>query len=195
MTLPAPVTLSFFPFSPDFDEQATAAKRAGHTVFLHVPMESLNGETEAMMLQTDDDDEALKGETDAVLTAVSGYEGVNNHMGSRFTADERAMRVFLTALKEKGLPFLDSMTTPLSVAGDVAARTGVFYVARDVFIDNIAERPAINVQLELLAQKASEKGFAVGIAHPHQATLDVLKRWIPKAKKDGFEFVSVLSVK
>jgi polysaccharide deacetylase 2 family uncharacterized protein YibQ len=129
--------------------------------------------------------------TRAAIEAVPGAVGVNNHMGSRLTADESTMRAMLGVVAERGLFFVDSRTTPDSVAERVARELGVPTAARDVFLDAEGDASSIAAELERLLELARRQGAAIAIAHPHPATLELLERELPLLKARGFELVPV----
>jgi polysaccharide deacetylase 2 family uncharacterized protein YibQ len=114
---------------------------------------------------------------------------VNNHTGSRFTADEAAMRRLYEALKRYDLIFIDSKTTGASKVRVVAAEYGDTYLARDIFLDNVKERAYIRKQLAKAVRIAKKRGYAVAIGHPHPVTLHTLK-----ASKDILKGVRVVYV-
>ena len=68
------------------------------------------------------------------------------------------------------------------------------YALRDVFLDNLADRSFIEGQLRLLEQVAQQFGRAVAIGHPYKETIEALERWLPKARKRGFEFVPISTI-
>jgi len=125
------------------------------------------------------------------LSRVDGVVGVNNHMGSRFTADRRAMQALMAELSRRGLLFLDSLTTGQSVGRSVSRAAGVTYLARDVFLDNDETPDAIRARLRELEAVARRDGSAIAIAHPKAATLDVLEAWLPSLAERGFVLVPV----
>jgi polysaccharide deacetylase 2 family uncharacterized protein YibQ len=127
----------------------------------------------------------------ALLKQVPHAAGVNNHMGSRFTEDEQAMTAVMAVLRERGLYFVDSLTTSRSVGSATAQRAGVPAVRRDIFLDNVAEVDAIVQQIRRLAGKARRNGSAVGICHPYPETLQALRQELPKQAGQGIEFVPV----
>ena len=72
---------------------------------------------------------------------------------------------------------------------------GIAHAERDVFIDNeYNDRGAILRQLEQLEAIARRHGHAVGIAHPHRGTLEVLAEWLPKATRRGLVLVPISAV-
>ena len=67
--------------------------------------------------------------------------------------------------------------------------------ARDVFIDNRPDDPeAIRAQLAKLEQIARKHGKAVGIGHPHDATLTVLSDWLTEVRERGFALVPISAI-
>jgi len=119
--LPGPMTLSFLPYAKDLGEQTRAARARGHELMLHLPMEpgGRNDPGPGALLVSMPDAE-LRRRTDSALESFAGFAGVNNHMGSRFTAFKPGMETVLKQLKPRGLMFLDSRTTKDSVGDQVA---------------------------------------------------------------------------
>ena len=103
--------------------------------------------------------------------------GVNNHMGSRFTAYEPGMTVALAEFKRNGLFFLDSMTSSHSVGRKVATATAIPFYKRDTFLDNVKDVNAIVHQLKKAERVARRTGVAIAIGHPHKETLAALRSW------------------
>lgn len=125
------------------------------------------------------------------LASVPGAAGVNNHMGSAATADQRVMRVVAEDLARRGLFFVDSRTTDATVARDAARAAGVPNASRRVFLDDVATEPAVQASLEGLVRKAKSEGSAIAIGHPHPATLAVLDRELPRLADYGVRLVRV----
>jgi hypothetical protein len=111
------------------------------------------------------------------LQAVPNAIGINNHMGSRFTASSQAMRILLTLVRERDLFFLDSVTASQSVGYDLAQEMGIKAARRTVFLDNDQNPDKIRAQLDLLVRLAGEHGQAVGIGHPYPATVEALRKY------------------
>jgi polysaccharide deacetylase 2 family uncharacterized protein YibQ len=134
---------------------------------------------------------ALERATTAALAAVPGAVGVNNHMGSRLSADERSMRAVLGVLAERGLFFLDSRTSPESVGYRMAGKMGVPAAERQVFLDSDLRPQMVREQFLRTLEVARKRGSAVAIGHPHPSTLAMLAAEVPKARAQGYEFVTV----
>jgi polysaccharide deacetylase 2 family uncharacterized protein YibQ len=106
-------------------------------------------------------------------------------MGSRFTADRRAMDLVLGQLAGRGLMWLDSRTTGASVGMAVAMAQAMPAVARDIFLDHDPSPGAVVAQLHAVEAVAWRKGVAVAIGHPRDATLAALEHWLPTLAAKG----------
>ncbi|MDJ0942096.1 MAG: divergent polysaccharide deacetylase family protein [Kiloniellales bacterium] len=196
ITLPAPLSLAFMTYGYDLPRLTRRAREAGHELLVHLPMEPRDRATDPgpNVLITGMAEADLAQRLDWGLGRFEGFVGVNNHMGSRFTASAPDMALVMQALKRRGLLFLDSQTIADSVGGEVAEAFSVPFARRDVFIDNVAEADDIRTQLAKLERLASRRGYAVGIGHPYSETIRVLEAWIPEAKARGFVFVPISDI-
>jgi uncharacterized protein len=191
LALPFPLTVAVIPNLPLSTEVAEEAFRRGDQVLLHLPMESegSDAKTEEIELHVgmsaEQVSEALAGMLDSVPHAV----GVNNHQGSRATANPALMQALMPALRQRGLFFIDSRTTAATVAYDTAARDGVRAASRKVFLDDTPAREAILAQLDLAARDALRDGSTIAIGHPHPATIAALREGIPRLEARGIHLV------
>ncbi len=130
------------------------------------------------------------------LDRFDGYVGVNNHMGSKLTEDIAAMKTLIAYLDDKGVFFVDSVTTPQSAARQAAREIGIDIYARDVFLDDEAGiEEVVKTQLALAERIARETGYVVAIGHPRPETLDVLGPWLTTAPARGFDLVFASALK
>ncbi len=188
IALPAPLTLAFLSYAGDLDVQTAAARGAGHELLVHVGMQPRNTTVDAgpRALLSGLDAAELGRRLDWHLGRFQGFVGLNNHMGSQFTADAGGMRVVLADVKRRGLLFLDSRTTPESTAVAIARRLGVPVASRNVFLDNVDDASAVADQLAETERIARTLGHAIAIGHPRDATLEALEAWLPEAARRGF---------
>ena len=98
-------------------------------------------------------------------------------MGSRLTARQKPMELVMAELKKRNMFFIDSLTSPASLAGRAARRVGTPFGSRQVFLDNTAEPAAISAQLARLIARARQDGLAVAIGHPYPQTAAALLDW------------------
>ena len=194
--LPGVITLSFMTYADGVADMAARARAKGHELMLHVPMEPLGHEIDAgpHVLTVGASESELLKRLAWGLDRFPGYVGINNHMGSRFTQDERGMQVVLAELKRRNLLFLDSRTISNTVGDKLAARMGVPHVMRDVFLDNEMDEAAVIRQLMQAERVAASKGQAIAIGHPHPATIAAIRAWMPKAEARGFVIVPLSAV-
>jgi len=170
------LTFSFLPGAPFTLKQEKQAWQQGRDVMLHMPMEAHNSAFDpgpgALYLKFSP--EKIRAQVKEDLAAVPHAIGSNNHMGSRFTENRAAMHAVLGVLKKRGLFFIDSYTTARSTGLDEARKMSIPAARRHVFLDNDQDREKICCQLDKLVALAGKKGWAIGIGHPHQATLNAL---------------------
>jgi polysaccharide deacetylase 2 family uncharacterized protein YibQ len=193
--LQAPLTLSFLPYAHNLGEQTRAARAAGHELMLHMPMEPVGDDfpgPNALLSSLGPDQ--LLSRLRSYLQSFPGFVGANNHMGSLLTADSRYMSLVMAELRRHGLLFLDSRTTPRSVAAREARRLNMPYAERDVFLDNEIDRDAVRRQLARLERIARDKGYAVAIGHPHDVTIAALRAWLPGLDARGFALVPISAI-
>lgn len=191
-SLGVPITYAVLPYEEHTKEVVAELRRRHVEMLLHLPMEPLNGEDPGPgALLAGMDDEELREKTEAALRAVPGAVGVNNHMGSRLSEDQRALTPVLRVLSEHGLFFLDSRTSASSVGYRTARALGLPAAERHVFLDRDPSPEAIRQQFQRLLDLSRTRGAAVAIGHPLPDTLQVITEEVPKAREAGFVFVPV----
>ena len=196
LTLPAPVTLSIFPYAPHSREIAKEAEERGHEILMHLPMEPEGypgkgkepGPGALYVKMTPDE---IMAQLNKDLDQIPEICGINNHMGSRFTCNSEGMKAVMKVLKKRKKFFLDSKTIASSIGYKIAREEGIPTITRDVFLDNVRDVKRIREQLDRLIEDAEKRGYAVGIGHPHRATYLALKKAVPEYQKMGIEFVYV----
>ncbi len=191
--LDLPVTPSVLPYRAYSREVTEAARTAEREVMLHLPCEPLGREDPGPgALYACMDDAELRRLVREALTDVGPVDGVNNHMGSRLTADRNAISAVLGELGERGLYFVDSVTHHTSVAGSVAAELGLAHARRDIFIDNDPARRAVVRELRRAVELAAGRdGPVVVIGHDRDATLEAVREVIAYARESGVALVGI----
>ncbi len=191
----APLTSSFLTYGNSLERQVAAAKRAGHEIIVHVPMEpkSLSNMSPDVLKVTMNEGE-IKSGLEKMLSRFHDVKGVNNHMGSRFTENLEKMQYVMDVLKEHNLFFLDSKTSGKSVGKSVARANGVNYANRHVFLDNTNEVDYILKQLALAEKIAKNNGYAIAIGHPKSNTVEALKLWVPSLSEKNIRLVHLSQI-
>lgn len=193
--MPERVSLAVMPRLPQSKKIAELAKKSGRDVLVHIPMEAKTRAEKrdaTGLLRLDMTPMEFIAVVNENIDSVPGAVGVNNHEGSALTENKQAMTFLMKELQARNLFFVDSMTNAKSVAFSVAQEFGLRTAKRDVFLDNDSDRPrAIRKQFDELTRLAKQNGRAIGIGHPHPATLAELKKWLATVDDEGIEVVPV----
>ncbi len=196
IALPVPLTLSVLPHVHATAEIAREARDAGKGVMLHLPMEPLSGVYPGPgEVKTSMTDAQITAQVQDDLAQVPLAQGVNNHEGSKASADPRVMRDVMQVLAQHGdLFFIDSRTNAASVGADSASGAGIPTASRDVFLDNKEDVAYTEGQLREAATIAQRTGSAIAIGHPRATTLEAVRDMIPQLQAQGINFVLVQSL-
>jgi polysaccharide deacetylase 2 family uncharacterized protein YibQ len=185
-----PLTHSVLPNLSYSARVANELHRRGFQIILHLPMEPHEKyRLEKNTIMTTMDEPAIKNIVEQDLNSIVYAKGVSNHMGSAATEDGRTMGIVFKELKKRRLYFLDSFVSSKSVCSELAAKIGLGFAERDVFLDNKEEPGYIRQQLYKLKLKAKMYGKAIGIGHDRKITLEVLEETMPELEKEGYKFV------
>jgi len=196
LELPGKLTYAIIPGHDHSQLFSKKAYDAGYEVIVHMPMENIGktyGEEEYVLMSYFQEDE-IKERINNSFEHLPESIGLNNHQGSRGTADLRIMTLLAKEIKMNKKFFIDSRTTRNSLAEETMRKYGVPTNARDVFLDNELDEEKINAQLLKLADVAERKGLAIGIGHVKPQTLSVLQKGIPDLQSKGFRFEFVSSL-
>ncbi|RPJ05109.1 MAG: divergent polysaccharide deacetylase family protein, partial [Deltaproteobacteria bacterium] len=197
LLLDFPLTFSILPFTTYSRSLAIEVPRMGKEVILHLPMEPHGYPKvkpgEGVLLRKMDEESLLR-QLSKDIESVPNIKGVSNHMGSRFMEDPEKLKIIFSDLKRRGLFFLDSRTTPQTVGLQTARLVGLKAMERTLFIDNLLEEDAIKETLEQLIRVSLSTGTAIGIGHPHSATVKSIRQMIPRMREKGIEIVPLSSI-
>ena len=171
--LPVRVTPSIFP--PEYQRKDTRSLARGFEHYaIHLPMEASSAKNNSATLRASDNYEKLRGVIAKLRADFPNAKFINNHTGSKFTADERAMQNLLRAMNEHGFLFIDSRTSSATKAKATMKGLGMRYVHRDVFLDNQNSVAAVRKKLREAVTLAKKQGYAIAIGHPKSSTLRAL---------------------
>ena len=191
-SLPKEVAFSILPQTPLSKIIAQRAAQEGRPVMLHMPMQATNHKSMGPLgLSTDMFPAAIIHTLRKAIKSVPNAIGVNNHMGSAFTGQEDGMKALMEEIKRQGLFFVDSRTTVLTKAQEVAERVGVPNASRQIFLDHQRNPEFFKRQFERMKNIATDKGHVVVIGHPHPETIDFLKQHLPSLETEGFNLLSI----
>lgn len=128
------------------------------------------------------------------LRAVPQARGMNNHMGTLATQDERVVRAVLDVARQQGKFILDSQTHEGTVIPRVAVEMGIPCMQRSLFLDHEPGKEAAVEQLRRLADWAVRHGAAIGIGHVgigREGTPAALAEMLPYLEERGIRLVTL----
>ncbi len=194
LDLNIPITFSILPYRQYSREIARMAAMTGREVILHLPMQpqnypEVNPGAGCLLLSMGQDE--IQAELTAQLDLVPNCIGVNNHMGSLFTEKTEPMEWVLAILRERRLFFVDSFTTPNTVAPVLARDLGIPFAQRTHFIDVEKDEDYIIGQLCDLADYAAHYGMGIGIGHPFEETISALPKALSAFEQKGVRLVFI----
>lgn len=178
--LPAEITLAFAPYGDELERLSARARQAGHELLLHLPLEPYDypdNDPGPHTLLTGLDPEQNRDRLHWLLSRFSGYAGVVNYMGARFTASEDALRPFLGEIRDRGLVYIDDGSSPRSAAPAVARDIGLSVAVATRVVDAVPTRTAIDEALRQLEDSARETGSALGIGSALPVSIDAIREW------------------
>ncbi len=177
LALPVPITFSILPQRPFSRRLMEEIAKAGHEILLHQPMEPFRRDIDPGpgAVYTSFSSTRIQETIRTNLMEINLATGVNNHMGSKFTANGKKIKEALEVIKQKGLFFVDSLTTPRSVAYRTARRLHIIAAHRNVFLDCPAHTTVAIKEMKKLMSVAIRWGKAIGIGHPFATTLQGIK--------------------
>ena len=171
-----PLTFSVLPRLSKSASLAEELHAQGHEIMLHQPMEPSNSihDPGPGAVYVGDDPEKIACQIRRNIADIPFITGVNNHMGSKFTACPREMTNALTTIMESGLYFIDSLTTGSSKGFQTARELGMTVARRNLFLDLHRDEDSILGQLRNLKSRAEKQGHAIGIGHPYEETAQAI---------------------
>jgi len=174
--LPYHITPSIFPPS-ELSKTSNRLTQYVKHYMVHLPMESKSAAMNRMqgMLFTRFGRDKVQARVDEIRRLFPHARFVNNHTGSVYTSNYRAMKQLYGLLRKKGFVFVDSRTTGKSVVRKIAHAYHDTYIARNIFIDNTQTESYVLQQLKKAVRLAKKRGSAIAIGHPHKATMNALR--------------------
>ncbi|WP_342481649.1 divergent polysaccharide deacetylase family protein [Paenibacillus sp. FSL L8-0340] len=196
LELPVKITVAVMPFLSTTEKDARRAHEQGFDVLVHLPMEPKQGKPEWLgpgAVLTRMSDAEVRKQVEAALDNVPFAVGINNHMGSKVTGDERVMGIVLAVCKERGLFFVDSHTNYRSVAGRMARKIGLPPVENHIFLDDVHTASHVVKQMRLVQERALNQNYCIAIGHvgiQGKETAAGIRSGIAETK-DSVEFVGI----
>lgn len=190
--LPPEVTLSFAPYGSNLQQWIEKARDAGHEVLLELPMEPFGypqNDPGPHTLLTGADGRENVSRLEWLMSRFTGYAGVMNYQGARFTTSPSALKPVLAAIEARGLLYIDNGASARSLAPTLAQDIGLPAVQATRIVDPVQNPEVIATSLDMLEEASQQSGAALGVASGFPVTVDALAQWTAALKKDGFTLV------
>lgn len=193
--LPKAVAVAIIPSAPMATARAKQAFDEQRDVLIHLPMQpkSITQPIEAGALKVGMDAAQVARLIDFSRERVPYAIGLNNHMGSRATADQALMSHLMQSLSQQKLFFLDSKTAGDSVAYKTARSLGIPALERHIFLDDSDAYGDVERQFAKAIDYARKHGLAIMIGHPRKNSVAVLKKGLANLPSD-IDLVSMASL-
>lgn len=195
--LPADISLGFTPYSGDLQNQINAARADGHEVVLELPMEPFNypdNDPGPYTLLTSLPEDANRKRLEWLLARGTGYFATVNRQGGRFLSETDALSPILTALKLRGLGFIDTGSTVRSATVESVPEAGFDWARGSQVIDATKSPRQIDQALKELEDSARQSGIALGIGTALPVTVERVAMWAEKLDAKGIDLVPVSAV-
>jgi polysaccharide deacetylase 2 family uncharacterized protein YibQ len=193
LTCNQPLTISIIPGLEETKRVARDAELNNRKILIHMPMEP-EGEkfsADGYTILAGQNPGTVRLRVRSAFAEIPAAVGMNNHQGSKATADKKTMRAVLEEIKRQKKIFVDSRTSSQSVAVDIARSLRVPIAVNQVFIDAKDDEDFIRGQLNKMADLAVQQGHVVAIAHMRKSTWRVLRETMPQLSNRGIEFVYI----
>jgi hypothetical protein len=190
-----PLAMAIIPYTPHSRESAEIFHKLGKTVFLHQPMEPKS------YPQNDPGKGAILLNMPESLVEISlrknvedlggKIDGFNNHMGSGLTESREKMQQVFSVMKSFTNFYVDSYTSPKTVAYDECQKAGMVCAINNKFIDNESDPEYIRGKIMDGVNLAKANGSIIMIGHLREATVNVLVQMLPELEAMGVDIVPV----
>lgn len=176
--LGVPVTASVLFDSSRAEEVVRKLREYDIEMIIHLPMQPTNSNGKVYnpseVITVNSTDQQIRSLIRKAREIVPMAEGLNNHEGSRVTADLPTMEKVMRVIKDEGLFFVDSRTTAQTVAYNVAREMGIHAAHKDVFLDHVQTYSHSIEQIRILVDLAIKNGKSIAIGHPFASTFQAI---------------------
>ena len=188
--LPPEVALSFAPYTRDLQTWINRAREAGHEVLIEAPMEPFdypNNDPGPHTLLADGSSEENARRLAWVLSRATGYFGVTNYLGARFSASPDALTDVFDQLENRGVAFLHDGAGRRATIEGAARSADLEYAIADRILDEDLSPDAIDERLLALEALALQNGAALGSGFAYPATVDQIRDWTAGLDLRGYQ--------
>ena len=196
LSLPGPIAYAILPHSPHALKISTIASKNKKEILLHQPMQALknNNHLGPGALTLNMTKQEFSKTLEVNINSLPNIIGINNHMGSLLTRHPGHMKWLMDIISKHKYIYVDSLTSPYSVAGKIAKQNDVPFTSRDIFLDNKKDMDYINNKIFELVRVAKEQGTALAICHSHSNTIKALSNFLKKIDEYDVKIIGIKSL-
>ena len=192
--LPEEITLAFAPYGSDLQKAVNNARSRGHEVMLQLPMEpfgfpEVNPGPNTLLVNASAS--VTSTSLSWLLSRFSGYTGVVNYLGARFTAEKGAMIPVIQTLKDRGLVYLDDASSSRSLAANLAEAIDLPSRQADIILDGDGSFDSVTARLRQLEELSRGGHIVVGVGTGLPGTIEAVAAWAKKLQAQGILLVPV----
>lgn len=193
VTLDCPITFAVLPYRPFTQLAADSAITAGKQVMIHLPMEPISraAQSEEITIMADMAPEKIRSIVTLAMKEIPKAIGINNHQGSRATADATVMNEVLQVIKKHNMFFVDSHTHSSSLAFTMAKQMNVATGLNELFLDNQADVEYVKKQIRKGIIIAQNQNQLIAIGHARETTYQAIEQMLPEIHEAGIDIVFV----
>lgn len=192
--LPGPITFGFSPYGEGLQDWINRARDKGHEIILQTPMEPFDypdNDPGPSTLLADGDVAVNMNRFKWIMSRISGYIGITNFMGAKFTSKEKAITPILKELKNRGLYYIENGVLHRSKVSQISKQMDLGFSKVDVIIDDKKTIEHIENSLERIEKIATTTGMAFAIGSNLPATVEHVKAWANSLEAKGYQLVPV----
>jgi polysaccharide deacetylase 2 family uncharacterized protein YibQ len=175
------ITPSFLP-SISNKKQANNLINKFSSYMIHLPLEAKgDGVVEKNTLNTNASLMQIQKVISKAHRLFPKAHYLNNHTGSKFTSDIKAMKKLAIVLKDNNIKFIDSVTDSTTKAQEVFDYE---IYKRNIFLDHFDDLKYIKQQIKKAIKLSKTKKLLILLGHPRKNTLTALSQYQELLQKE-----------
>ena len=191
------INFSILPELPHSQEVMQKAYNQGRETMIHMPMEPISypqNDPGKNAIFVNLSEKEIKKRVKKYIKNLPLCIGANNHMGSLAMQHKNVLIPIMDILKEKGLFFVDSRTTPKTVGYELAQEMDIPTYIIDSFLDTGTFPDRVTAKTNRLLELAKSQNEIVVISHCTPKSLEELKQILRNIEDKNFKLVPISDI-
>lgn len=192
--LPAEVSFSFSPYAQDLKLLTDISRKAGHEVWLTLPMETKNypfDDPGPLTLLVNASVEQNKGRLTSILASTQGYVGFVSQKNHIFKREDANVNPAFQEVFDRGLAILDSKPSLYSFVGDLASKNDYPNAKNNFWLDDDLTPLALNKKIRQIIEYGKSGGSLIVMVRPYPTSVKALQKFLHSAAADRFQLAPV----